>query len=149
MLRAASTISISFCSRISSSRSSLFNLMMAMGSIKKGGAGGRLVVDHAMEAALIFGLYGQAVAAVPHGDHRILEHGAAGIQDGVQLGMDPVAGDLHLAAYMAQSRAGIVGHLFFGNDAAGDLVVYVGQWLQARNISSRESSGSSDSWRRP
>ena len=35
MLRAASTISISFCSRISSSRSSLFNLMMAMGSIKR------------------------------------------------------------------------------------------------------------------
>ena len=44
--------------------------------------------------------------------------------------MDPVAGDLHLAAYMAQSRAGIFGHLFFGNDAAGDLVVYVGQRLQ-------------------
>ena len=32
-------------------------------------------------------------------------------QSGLQI---PVAGDLHLAAYMAQSRAGIVGHLFFG-----------------------------------
>ena len=87
-------------------------------------------MDHAGKLAFMLRFYRQAVAAVPHGDHGVLQQGAAGIQDGIQLGMHPVGGDLHLAAYMAQSRAGVVRDLFFRENTAGNFLIDVGQGLQ-------------------
>ena len=46
---------------------------------KQGGPGGGLVVDHAGHLILVLRLHRQAVAAVTHGDDRLLEVGAAAV----------------------------------------------------------------------
>ena len=59
----------------------------------------------------MFRLYWQTVAAVPHGDDRVLKVGAVGVEKGVKLGVNPVIDNLHRAAHMVQSRAGVVADL--------------------------------------
>ena len=56
-------------------------------------------MHHAGDLPLIFGLYGDAVAVIAHGDHRILKIGAVGSREhGIQLIVDLLAGDLDAAA---------------------------------------------------
>ena len=83
-------------------------------------------MNHAGNLVLVLGFDGQAVAAVAHGNHRILQIGAVGIQNGVQLGVDLVRGQLHGPAHVGEPGAGVVRHLVLAEDTALDLLIQRG-----------------------
>ena len=85
------------------------------------GAAGGLVVDHTGHLAAVFRFYRKAVTAVPHGDHCVLQISAHGtIYHGIQLGVDPVVGELDTPADLAERTAGLIADLFLGQDAPAD-----------------------------
>ena len=70
-------------------------------------------MDHAADLAFVFGFYRDAVTAVAHGDDRILQIGAVGVYQTVQLGVNSVTGQPHGAPDLSELRAGVVADLLF------------------------------------
>ena len=84
-------------------------------------------IQYAGQAALqCAGIGGEALAKA-HG-HGVLQLGAVGVDDLIQLAVDPVAGSTDAAADAAQLGAGVVGHLLLRQDAAADLIFQFIQW---------------------
>ena len=68
---------------------------------------------HAVDLALVFGLNRQTVSSIPHGNHCILQIGTAGVENAVQLSVNPVIDAPHRTANLTKSRAGIIAYLIF------------------------------------
>ena len=89
---------------------------------------------HTRDPGLILRLYGETVAAVPLGDHRIRQVIPVAVQKPRHAAVDLVRRLLHAPSHPGKSRRGIVRHLLFGNNAAPDLVVHRSQGLQKGKI---------------
>ena len=68
---------------------------------------------HAVDLTLVFGLNRKTVSSVPHGNHCILQIGAAGVENAVQLSVNPVIDASHGTANLAKSWAGVIAYLIF------------------------------------
>ena len=80
-------------------------------------------MDHTRHLAAVFRFDGNAVASVPGSDEGVLQIGMQGTVDHAgELGMDPVCGNRHAAAYVLQSGAGVVRDFFLGEDAAVNFI---------------------------
>ena len=89
-------------------------------------------MDHAGNLSFVFCLDWNTVAAVSHGDHRILQVIAgAAVYQGGKLCVNAVVGNFYAAAHMHQSAAGVIADLILGKDAAADLRGERSQRLQA------------------
>ena len=89
-------------------------------------------MDHTRNLSFVFSFDLNTVAAISHGDHRVLKviSGTA-IYQGSKLGMDAVVCKLHAAANMHQPAACIVADLILGKDASADFCGKWGKGLQA------------------
>ena len=87
-------------------------------------------MHHARHLRLVLCLDRQAVPALPHGDDSLLQIAAAGIEDGIQLGVHPPLHGLHLASDLLKSGACIIRHLIFCQNAPADLICHRRQRVQ-------------------
>lgn len=99
-------------------------------------------MNHAVHLALVLCLDRDAVTVVAHGNHGILKVAAVGAADhGHELAVYLVVGLEHGAADALQLRAGIVGNLLLGEDAAVDFSGQPRQGVSSSKYSSRVSVG--------
>ena len=79
-------------------------------------------MDHSRNLSLILCLYRNTISAITHGDHCILQIvSCTSVDQGSKLGVDPVIGDLHAAAYLQKTGTGTVADLVLGQDTTADL----------------------------
>ena len=89
---------------------------------KKCGARGGLIMNEPGNLGFIFRFDRDTIAVSPQGDHIVLQVGGIGRVDHFcKLLVDFVAGQLHIAPYLAERRRSIVRNLVLGKDAAADL----------------------------
>ncbi len=94
----------------------------------------RLVVHHTADLILVFAAVRQTIPTVPHGNQRILQHTGCRslIYNRTEAFMNLIMNGLHLTAHAPKSRAGIVRHFLFGEDAALNLMFHRRQRNQHR-----------------
>ena len=73
------------------------------------------------DLGLVLRLDGQAVAAVPHGDHRVLQVVAVLQQKGIQLVVDAVGNGAELSPHLGKAGARAVGDLLLGENVGFQL----------------------------
>ena len=89
-------------------------------------------MDHAGHHGAVFGLDRHAEAPVALGDDRVLQVGpGAAVDEGGQLGADPLVCRGDGAAHLPQRGTCVVGDLLLGEDAAADLAGEGGEGLDA------------------
>ena len=84
-------------------------------------------MNHSGNQVFVFRFNGKTVAPVTHGDDGILEVGAVGIQQGIQLCVQPIRSILHRSPYLVESGAGVITDFFFRDNTALDFIIYRGK----------------------
>ena len=80
-------------------------------------------MDHAREARLILCLHRETVAAIAHGDDRVLQQGTAAVQDAVQRRVDALLQGMLFLTYAEETGTCVVGDLILREDAADDFLI--------------------------